>query len=72
MKVDLDHPPFGTFLIPITVEIEDLGQGVLLTRLVRDCMSMHVYKHVCVAVNPPPLKHVAFHLETTRNFTAAE
>lgn len=64
VKVDLDHPRMGTFLVLSGVKIEDLSQ-----ELMRECI-VSVYVLVYVTMNPPPFKCLAFSLET-RNFTAA-
>lgn len=69
LKIDLDHPTLGTFLVLTRVNTEDLSQRTLLTRLVRECVFLSMY--VCVTMNLSPFKCVAFPLET-RNFTSAK
>lgn len=70
VKVRLDSLSVRTFLILTKIQTECLSQELLLTRGMRErtvCLPTGV--HVCIPVNPPPSKHVAFSLET-RNFTA--
>lgn len=64
----------GVFLVLTRVKIEELSLGTLLTRLVRECVSVFMPRYACAyaGVNALLSRSVAFSLETVRNCTAPE
>lgn len=67
-KLDLENPASGTFLVLTRVKTQaTLESRIAVHQNVCWCLCMHV----CVTVNLPPFKCVAFPLET-RNCTASK